>query len=103
MNKIFLIITALIIASLSVGSIAVPDKEFSEAENRTLASAPSFSVSTLLNGELAGQFENYAADQFPFRNKWAAFKASAERISGKKENNGVYFAKDGYLIETPEG
>lgn len=81
------------------------DQDFSELENRYLASKPSFSTSTLLDGTFGEDFETYIADQFPLRNSFIALKSESERILQKKENNGVFLGKDGYLLqdfETPD-
>ena len=102
MNKVFLIIICAIIAAASVCGAALPHKDFSENENRALAQAPKVTFSALLNGETSQQFESYIADRFPLRDALVSAKAVLERASGKKENNGVYFARDKYLIEVPE-
>lgn len=39
------------------------------------------------------------ADQFVFRDLWITVKSEIEKALGKKENNGVYLGKDGYLIQ----
>jgi len=98
-NKLFIIITSLIISSVSIANIIIPDKDFSDNENRTLSKLPVISFKSLLTGETASDFESYVADQFVFRDIWVSAKAHVEKLCGKKENNGVYYASDGYLIE----
>lgn len=75
------------------------DQDFSELENRKLASKPSFTTATLLNGTFGDDFETYIADQFPLRNSFISLKSESERILQKKENNGVFLGKDGYLLQ----
>ncbi|MBP3886818.1 MAG: hypothetical protein J6F30_04075 [Cellulosilyticum sp.] len=75
------------------------DQDFSELENRKLASKPSFSTETLLNGTFGDDFETYIADQFPLRNSFISLKSESERLLQKKENNGVFLGKDGYLLQ----
>lgn len=102
MNKFFLIITCVLIAAASLGGVLLPHKDFSENENRALAAAPKLTFSALLNGETSKDFESYIADRFPLRDNLVSSKAVFERGIGKKENNGVYFARDKYLIEVPD-
>ena len=80
-----------------------PQNERSETENRSLAMRPSFSIGTLLSGQFAKDYESYLSDQFIGRDGWITLKTDFELATGKKEISGVYFAKDGYLIESHEG
>ena len=96
------LITALFVLLLAAGTLAlilVPDKYYSETEKRTLKRFPEVSWTNVKSGKFGDDFEGYLEDQFPARNSWVTTKTFAERALGKKENNGVYFAKDGYLIE----
>lgn len=77
---------------------AMPDVEFSQQENRYLQPLPDFSLSALADGTFTADFESYTTDQFPFRDAWTTLKARCELLSGKKENNGVYYCGDGVLI-----
>ena len=76
----------------------LPDREFSEQENRYLQTAPRFSFSSLFSGDFTSDFESYTTDQFAFRDTWTSLKARSELAVGKKENNGVWMCKD-MLIE----
>ena len=80
-----------------------PQNERSETENRSLAMRPSFSIDTLLSGQFAKDYESYLSDQFIGRDGWITLKTDFELAAGKKDISGVYFAKDGYLIESHEG
>ena len=75
------------------------DKVFSEAENRRLEQAPKLSTSQLMDGRFTANYEKYVSDQFPLRDFWIGVKSNSEKALGKKENNGVYLGKDGYLME----
>lgn len=77
---------------------ALPHRDFSPEENRVLAQAPVFSARALLSGVYMQEAERFLADQFPFRDGWVAAKAYAERFSGRRENNGVYFCAGDTLI-----
>ena len=90
---------AVFLASFFLLNLFWPDSVFSEKENRYLQTAPSLSVTSLLNGEYMSQTENYCSDQFIARDGWIAFKARLELLQGKKENNGVFLCENERLIE----
>ncbi len=102
MKKLFeksvVIINAAIILLLSVLFFVTEDKPFSDKENRTLQSAPRFTLQKLADGEYTKQTEKYLADQFPFRDTFVGLKAYSELALAKKENNGIIYGKDGVLI-----
>ena len=102
MNKkysIFLtVLFSLFIGGILVGSFLLPDKEFSELENRYLAKPPKLSVENLETGKFMEDAEDYVNDHIIGRDFWVALKAWSERLSGKQENNGVYFGKKDTLL-----
>ena len=55
---------ACMIVILSVLNIIIPDKEFSEKENRVLAQFPKISWTALSEGTFSEAAETYVADQF---------------------------------------
>lgn len=87
------------IAGFFTLQILSPDKTFSELENRNLATAPTFTKETLLDGTYGTDFETYIADQFPLRNTFISLKSYSELALQKKDNNGVYIGKDGYFLQ----
>ena len=92
-----------LIFGISAATVIKPQNERSETENRSLAMRPSFSIDTLLSGQFAKDYESYLSDQFIGRDGWITLKTDFELAAGKKDISGVYFAKDGYLIESHEG
>lgn len=86
------------IGGVFVLSLLLPDKDFSPLENRYLQSVPTFSLEALKEGKFMAEAEDYAADHIVGRDFWVELKAWCERLSGKKENNGVYFGKEDTLI-----
>ena len=102
MNKKYSIfITALFclfIFGFGVAHFILPDRDFSEQENRYLAQFKAPTVETLRSGQFMEDFEDYVVDQFPLRDSWIQLKALSERALGKKENNGVYFGTDGQTL-----
>lgn len=75
------------------------DRTFSETENRLLARKPEFSQEELWSGAYTAAMENYLTDQFVSRDKWIAVKTMTDIVLQRKELNGVYLGRDGYLIE----
>ena len=84
---------------LSLLSIVTPQKAFSDSEIRYLQKKPEFSVKSLLNGSYGEKYEQFLSDQFPGRNVSIGMKVTTERLALQEDVNGVYFGKDGYLIE----
>lgn len=94
------------IALFFILNLTVPDKEFSEQENRYLQQRPAFTFSALVSGKYMSDFELYTSDQFTFRDRWTSLKARCELLLGKKENNGVYLCRDEMLVKgftAPDG
>lgn len=86
------------IGLLALLRLILPDRSFSENENRYLASSPKLTLSSLLDGSFTARFETYVTDQFPFRDRWIGLKSRLERVSGKTENNNVFFCSGDTLI-----
>lgn len=95
MGLLFLFIPIVIF----IAGILIPDRGFSEKENRVLSSRPPLNGSQIASGAFEKQFETYENDQFPLRDLWITLKAGTDRLMGKVEANGVYAGKSGYLIE----
>lgn len=86
------------IGGVCVISLLLPDKDFSPLENRYLQKPPKLSLETLGSGKFMEDAEDYVSDHIAGRDFWVAAKAWSERLSGKKENNGVYFGAQNTLI-----
>ena len=71
---------------------------FSEMENRSLAQKPTFKWDRVLEGRYSSKYEKYVNDQFFGRDAWVQMKSQTDLLLGQKENNGVYFGSDDYLI-----
>lgn len=105
-NIVTSVIFCVLIAALTVASMVNPVREFSATENRNLAQMPAFSLDALFTEDDDKKFtllyEEFITDQFVARDAWITLKTYAELALGKKESGGVYFGKDGYLIEKHE-
>lgn len=98
-NKLFFYLFASVWIALIAVNLLIPEKSFSENENRTLKSIPDFSYETLLNGEYMLNVDEYFNDQFIGRDTWITAQSVMEYSLGKRENNGVFIAKNGALMD----
>ena len=80
-------------------SLLIPDKEFSDMENRELAQKPVFSGKLFLDGSYQDNYEEWLNDQFFMRDGWSLLAADLQAVSGRKDINDVYLGKNGYLLE----
>ena len=95
-----------IIFGLAAAFFIIPDKDFSEEENRVLQSAPSISSpgkfgDRLISGKFTSDVAKYYADQFPMRDTFVGLKAAVVLGLGGRENNSVIAADGGRLAELP--
>lgn len=101
-KKALWIQTVLFLVFIALGLVlhlVIPDKDFSQQENRTLQTLPQFSFEDLFKGKFTTKFEDYITDQFPLRDSWTSLKARSELWSGKDENNGIYLCEGQQLLE----
>ncbi|MGN1418901.1 MAG: DHHW family protein [Acutalibacteraceae bacterium] len=89
----------LVLVGTAVLFFVYPKRELSEKENRVLAKRPVLTFSSVTDGSFMKNFESWLSDQFPFRDILISLKTSADRLTGKKEENGVYIGSDGFLFE----
>ena len=92
-------VIAAIILIFTIADLCRGDRLYSETENRLLAARPEASGETIFSGKFAEDYEAYVTDQFVSRDKWIGIKTRMDILLQKKEINGVYLGKDGYLIE----
>lgn len=97
---LLIVIFLLLTAGLGIYGVVSVDKEFSESENRVLASMPTLTWDSLTNGSFMKNFETYLADQFPFRDGAITLKTFTDRIMGKREQNGVYIGEENFLFDS---
>ncbi len=88
------------IAVFFILNLILPDKDFSQQENRALQTAPKFSFSSLFSGKFTSAYEDYVTDQFALRDSWISLKARSELTLGKDSNNGVFLCENETLIES---
>ncbi|MBR2990325.1 MAG: hypothetical protein IKF51_02555, partial [Solobacterium sp.] len=98
LKKLNLFLCSTLILGLSAAFIVLPERTFSENENRILAEKPELTVKNIFSGSFDTTFETWFTDHFPLRDQWIELKAFSKKTTGSLENNDVYFAEDGYLI-----
>lgn len=87
------------LGGMALLSLLLPKESFSELENRYLQKTPTLSFSSVVvNGKFMEEAEDYVSDHIAGRDFWVALKAWSERLSGKGENEGVYFGKEDTLL-----
>lgn len=99
------VLFCIFIFGFGILQFVMPDREFSQQENRNLAQMPALDFGdpslglkksgNFFNGKFMEDFEDYITDQFPLRDWWINLKANSEKLLGKQENNKVYFGTDG--------
>ena len=110
--SIFLcVMFCLFIGVFAVAHLILPDRAFSENENKSLELMPTLKAEDFklsfpalkesgdfFNGTFMSKFETYFTDQFPLRDPFITVKAACELAVGKTVNNDVYFGKDDTLF-----
>ena len=85
----------------TVLGVALPDKDFSESENRSLADFPKITLTSVTDGSFLKGLSDYVADQFPGRDLWISLNLWMNKTLGQKEASGVYLCDDDYLMQVP--
>lgn len=90
-NKIIIITFIAYIAIISIGSLILKDREFSDMENRTLKTFPELTLKTVADGSFMSEFEDYMSDQIIFKDEYVKLDTSISYLMGQRLINGVYF------------
>ncbi|MBO4991590.1 MAG: hypothetical protein J6E42_05500 [Firmicutes bacterium] len=98
------IVFLLFLTAVAAWNLLVPDREFSQMENRPLASVPRVTADAVRSGQWMSDFETYTSDQFPGRDGWMQLQTVLTRLSSRQDNGRVWFADDGWLfsMEKPD-
>ncbi len=97
-SKINTAVIALFLAVLAGFGIAfwvLPDKDFSEEENRVLQTLPEVTPSRWLDGTVSREFTDYCSDQFPLRTSFVTLHSLWDLALGRGESSGVLYSRDG--------
>lgn len=87
------------VAALALFFVLLPDREFSQQENRNLASFPEVTAERFFSGELGREMNVYFADQFPMRDVFVKIKSAVEIGFLKGENNGVLYSYEQLAVK----
>ncbi|MCR5430545.1 MAG: hypothetical protein K6E58_04885 [Eubacterium sp.] len=77
-------------------------KKYSVFEKRDLATFPKTNAKTIAKGKFQSGLDNFLNDHVVFRDQCIYSTTLVDKIMGRAEKAGVYFGKDGYLIEKSE-
>lgn len=94
--SLVMVATVLLISLLDVFA---PIRVFSAFENRFLTLKPTISVESIFSNKYTSTYEKYVNDQFIGRDYWITLKSIFEKMTNKKENNGIYFGGEYFLFE----
>lgn len=89
----------IVLVSLTVLDVVIPDKEFSDLENRNLKQKINFTFKGFWDNSFQQNYESYVNDQFVFRDSWIDIKSRGEYCLGKIENNNIIYGKNQFLFE----
>lgn len=87
----------------SITTLLLPDKQFSEEENRTLQSSPVFSVQGLLSKNILQDTEAYLKDHFIGNPSFTKASRRMQLLSGISKINNVFVLNDRLVskVRTP--
>ena len=89
-----------LIFGLAILNVCLPDQDYSVSEKRSLAKFPHLSLSALADGSFMDGMEDWAADQFPIRDRLMQTKAKLSIGLGAIRSQDVYRCEDGSLMES---
>jgi hypothetical protein len=92
----------LLLGGLALVNVLTPARTVSEKEKRTLATFPTLNAGTLTDGSFSTDFETYASDQMVARDFFVNLHGAFSLLMGQNYSQGVFKAKDGYLIAPME-
>ena len=88
-----------VLLAVLIAALALPDRAYSEKEKKYLNTFPALTADSLFDGSFTSGVEDYSADQFPGRDGLMNLKVTLCRFLGMQESNGVYYGKNGRLME----
>jgi hypothetical protein len=81
----------------AVLTVVLPKENFSDIENRLLASFPRITAQSIEDKDAMNGIENYISDHFPLRTDWVEIKTDSEIAVGKRDINGVYILENRFV------
>lgn len=96
-NILQTVIFALLLAVFSLFCILKEPSEYSDSERRLLTQKPKLSTERVFSGDYMSEFESYATDQVPFREKLKTAKAYFVFDVLRKRDNNSIIRHDGHI------
>lgn len=96
-SKITVISFFALLLMMSVWCFFKPADEYSMSERRRLTRFPECTWKTIGNGRFMSEFEKYAADQFPMRDRFRRLYMGASLYGLFKKDVGELYEAEGYL------
>lgn len=87
----------LLLALLILG-LRLPDESYGEAEGRKLAQRPALSLALTDFASFSQRWDNYTADQFPFRAELLRQHSAIQKALGKMFARDVYILDNGWML-----
>ncbi|MFZ7103443.1 MAG: DHHW family protein [Peptococcaceae bacterium] len=90
LNATLCIVFLVFVYGFAGAHLLMPDRSFSEMENRMLAKVPRATFKKVFSGQYATEFTAYLNDQFPLRDGFKSMSTAYQYITLKREIGGVY-------------
>ncbi len=104
MKKAPLFVIALtLLLGLGLAQTLLPDRTFSDMENRVLAGRPAFGLASVSMSRWADSFETYCADQLPLRDQFVSLYTAWEAATGHRVIGDVILGGDSRLFDRTDG
>ena len=88
----------LFFAACGILTLVLPDKDFSEDENRVLKQKPELTLKKVVKSDFQTELEEYFSDQVAFRTDFMKVYAATQIAERRTDYNGVYVCDDDWLI-----
>lgn len=98
-KKFIAVIFAIILITIPLLTSFSKKSDFSERENRSLATFPKFSLASVMDSSYMKNFDSYISDHFFIRDFWVQLKSNLELFTLKKENNSIILTNKNTLVE----
>lgn len=85
--------------TLGVLTVALPERDFSDQENRTLATFPALSWRMLTDNAYQQEISDAMNDQFPLREQMVCAATVLRKCLGARDCNGVYFGSEHFYLQ----
>lgn len=98
-QKIFFILAVMLPAVSGILLFLLPQKTYSENENRYLTTMKPPTISGFFDTSVQKNLTDGANDQFAGRDIWVKFAATLQHLAGFQDIGGVYTGRQGYYFE----